>query len=628
MTAFNNYHNRINKIIVMLLIISAVIIACFNASSLDVCAIEGDPAETATIGGVAGGGYEVTEYDMHAVIGKDHTYTVEENVSVNIPDTLQRIDFSIPSGTFRIRDINVEGLTFSARTASEGSSITITDPSGLSTGLHTYKITYKILEFADRDPNMDVFYFSFLLPEWRQPIADLKITAEFPEDFPLGDINYYAGQFGVQDTENRLTYKTDNDAHTVTITGAKIPENFGITMKAGLEDGYWQGALDGVWAVLAMVLIMGIVTLVLLVLWIIGGRDPRFKRTKETRPIEGVTPVDFGYIFNSELDIRDLVRLILYFATKGYLRISEYEPKRYRLVRLKDPDGEEKLFRNAYNILFEDVYKGRALEMDEIGDRLYRIGNSIRDDVAAGFSAKEMLAYTPLSRGFRIAGIILISLGLAITTGLKYSYQYISVNYAECIITGVIAALILTMICRYDDKKYSSSDDSGKAGEIIFSAIFGVLVIYVTTGIIRQTGQIIIALFVAALAGLAAFLAVIMRARGKGNAALVMRFRQLRRFIYHPTPKELLENYLADENYYYDMLIYALTFGAEETWAISFLTLDVPEPDWYVDEIEGHAFTNLRDEVTTIDYARDLRSFVRTIETAYMDMMRRRRRNA
>ena len=74
------------------------------------------------------------------------------------------------------------------------------------------------------------------------------------------------------------------------------------------------------------------------------------------------------------------------------------------------------------------------------------------------------------------------------------------------------------------------------------------------------------------------------------------------------------------------MMIYALAVGGEEAWAISFLTLDVPEPDWYTEDIEGHAFTNLRGKSTTIDYARDLRSFVRTVENAYNDMERRRGR--
>ncbi|MBQ3291588.1 MAG: DUF2207 domain-containing protein [Mogibacterium sp.] len=572
--------------------------------------------------GVAGGAFEVTDYSMNAAVGKDHTITVIEKVTVNIPDTLQRIDFAIPSGSFRMKDVNVEDVAFSSKVATEGSTVTILDPAALSVGLHTYTISYKVMEFADRDPESDLFYFSVLLPEWRQPIGNLNIIVEFPEDFPLEDIKYYAGQLGVQDTENRLTYETHEDAHCIEITGSKIPENFGITVKTRLEDGYWEGALDGVWAILAMILVMGTVTLALLIMWIIGGRDPKFKRTLETKPIEGVSPVELGYIFNSEMDIRDLVRLILYFGTKGYLRISEYEPKRYRLIRLKDPDGEEKLIRNAYNILFEDVYKGRGLDMDQFGERLIRIINAIKDDVAAGFTSKEMLAYTPLSRGFRIAGIVMIGVGLAVTNTLGYRYQYLPVNYIESLIIGILAVGLLCLLCVADDRKYSSSNNTGKVEEMIAMGLIGCLALYMAFGVVRKTGHLVAALVVMATICISAFLTVIMRARGKGNAALVMRFRQLRRFIYHPTPKELLENHLADDKYYYDMMLYALTFGAEESWAISFLTLDVPEPDWYSDDIEGHAFSNLRVKPTTIDYARDLRSFARTIETAYTDMNR------
>jgi hypothetical protein len=94
--------------------------------------------------------------------------------------------------------------------------------------------------------------------------------------------------------------------------------------------------------------------------------DPKIKRVPQTKPLEGVSPVELGYVFNNSFDGRDLVRMIIYFAIKGYLKISEYEPKRYRLIRKKDPDGEEKLLRNAYAILFEDVYKNRALDMDDL----------------------------------------------------------------------------------------------------------------------------------------------------------------------------------------------------------------------------------------------------------------------
>ena len=52
----------------------------------------------------------------------------------------------------------------------------------------------------------------------------------------------------------------------------------------------------------------------------------------------------------------------------------------------------------------------------------------------------------------------------------------------------------------------------------------------------------------------------------------------------------------------------------------------MPEPKWYSDDIEGHAYSNLRDEMTTLDYARDLKTFMRTIETAFHELERRKNR--
>ena len=626
-TALKN-RKIIQKPVLLIIAFMAVILMIFGQEAA-AFAFDGDtPADThVTSQGVAGGAYEVTKYEMGTAVGKDHSYEVTETISVNIPDALQKIEFAIPSGSFRIRGVEVVGYASTVRSSSDGSYVVIEDPAALSIGIHEYIIRYKMLEFADRDSNRDIFYYNVLLPQWKQPIAEMTASVSFPPDFPMPELVCYSGQFGVADADNRITFTNNKSMRTVTIEGAHLPENYSVTLKAELPDGYWEGALDGIWAIMAMLLIMGSVVLVLLVMWIIGGRDPKIKRMQQTRPIEGISPVEIGYAFNNRFSVRDLVRLIIYFGIKGNLRISEYEPKRYRLYRLNDPDGEEKLIRNAYSILFEDVYKNRAVDMADLGERLQRIENAIRDDVAAGFSSTEMQSYTPLSRAFRIAGIILFGLGMAIANGLKYSYQYISINYAESIVYGLLVAGLTAALCLAVDRRDSSSGEIGRTMEVLTGLLLSAVVVYESLGIIRTTGHLLGGLMVMLLAAVSIFLIVIMRARGAGNAALVMKFRQLRRFIYHPTPKEILENYLADPGYYYDMLLYALTFGAEESWAISFLTLDVPEPEWFTNDVEGEAYSNLREERTTVDYARDIRSFVRTVEGRYEEMQRRARRH-
>ena len=582
--------------------------------------VSADPEDTdasaqVSAEGVQGGAFEVTEYDLSAVVGKDHTYTVEEKISVNIPDQLQRIEFAIPSGNFRLSELEIENALYEARTASEASRIVISDPEKLTKGSHVYNIKYRIREYRDHDDSKDMFFFDVLLPEWEQPIGKVTIEVSFPDDFPFDDMQCYAGQFGVQDATNKIRFKAKESAHSVSVKGELIPENYGITLKAQLPDGYWEKALDGSWSVTAIMLVMAGLLLILLILWIIGGRDPKVKKEKVTRPVEGLTPVELGYIFSGEVRTRDVLLMLLQFAQKGYLKISEYEPKRYRLIREKVPVKEERMYRNAYRILFEDVYKGRALSMDKIGQRIEKIRAAITDDVAAGFPSGESSPFTPLSRAFRAAGAILMGIALGLSAMLSYYYDYRSPNYAEALLIAAAGVAAALFVCKVIDDRDSSSAESNRYAEIIAVLIFALPLIYTSVRIMKNTGKPYAAIPVTAAVCIAEFLIVIMRARGKENAEIVNKVRRLRHFISHPTPKELLGNHLADSNYYYEMLLYALAFGSEESWAISFLTLDVPEPEWYSDDIEGHAYSNLRTTPATIDYARDLRSFIRTFDS-------------
>ncbi|MBE6019382.1 MAG: DUF2207 domain-containing protein [Clostridiales bacterium] len=599
----------------------AVLVICV-ISYISVSGVLADPedtpggtsSETTTTTTNETGAVEVTSYEMTAVVAKDHSYTVEEKISVNIPSPIQSIEFAIPSGNFRISDIEVENVAYETKKASEASIVSITDAEKLSEGSHVYTIKYVIREYEDLDESKDMFYFNVLLPEWKQPIGKVSINVSFPDDFPWDDMQCYAGQFGVQDVNNKIDFRASKASHSVTITGVMIPENFGITLKAQLPDGYWEDELDGSWSITAITFLMAGVSLLLLLLWIIGGRDPKVKKQKVTKPIEGLSPVELGYIFNSKVRIRDVLLLILQFAQKGYLSISEYEPKRYRLIKGKRPVGEERMYRNAYKILFEDVYKGRALAMEKVRPRIERIRDAIENDVAAGFTTNDSAAFTPVSRAFRYAGAVILGIGLAAADAISYFYAYRSPNYIEGILAGIVAAIAVLLLCKVIDRRDSSSNSAGAFGEIMASLVLALPVAYASYRVASNTGKPLVILPMMLASGLAAFLIVIMRARGKENAVLVSKIRRLRNFIYHPTPKELLENHLADSEYYYDMMLYALAFGAEESWAISFLTLEVPEPEWYSDDIEGHAFSNLRGTPTTIDHARDFRSFMRTFE--------------
>ena len=617
----NSARNNI-KIIYFVLLAALAVVALFAVENLLLPQEERVPEDDAVLGGA----YEVVDYAMNVDVLKDHSYDVEHKLTVAIPKQLQIIRVTIPSGNYRIYDVDVEDTAAYADITSDSSRIVIVDPLKLSEGTKTFTIHYTVKEFEDRDASQDLFYFDALPPEWKQPIGNLEINVKFPDDFPWDDIQCYAGQFGVQDVNNKVTFKAKKSDKTVSLKGEKIPENYGVTLKSDLPNGYWTGALNGSWVLTAITAITAAMLIALIALWFVGGRDPKVEKSVENKPIENIPPSEIGYVFNSEVGIRDIILLLFEFGRKGYLAISEYEPKRYRIYRKEEPVGEERMYRNAYNILFEDVYKDRAVEMEDLGERLARILESIRDNIAAGYATSDREAFTPLSRIFRYVSGGLLALIVAVANALSYRYEYLQVNIAESLILAVITAASMYMLCAAVDKRESQTDERNILMELFGAILVVGCIAYASTGIFRRTGMTPLALGFMAACLVSIFFVIIMRARGKENAELVTRLRQLREFIYHPTPKDLLENHMADKNYYYDMLQYALAIGAEEAWAISFLTLDVPQPDWYSHEVEGHTLSNIREDESTVDYARDLKTFMRTIENAFAEFMRQRRK--
>ena len=85
-TRSNNNKNSILHMTVLIVLALLVIALPLAASALaGPEEVISDTAVSAT--GVQGGAFEVTDYDLTAAVGKDHSYTVEEKISVNIPES-------------------------------------------------------------------------------------------------------------------------------------------------------------------------------------------------------------------------------------------------------------------------------------------------------------------------------------------------------------------------------------------------------------------------------------------------------------------------------------------------------------------------------------------------------------
>lgn len=607
-----NYTSRISKKTIT--VIAVIVFACLMFMS-----------RAASVNAASTEGYELSKYDLTAVVHKDHSYSITEKLTVDIPEDFDTFSVAIPAGNYRISDVNVRNAAFTTSSDENTVDVKITSKSMLKKGEHTFILTYKIEEFAEKNTANDIFYFNALAPSWKIPINSVRIALVLPKDFQWNDLQYYAGQLGAQDVSNKLSVLTD--ANTVVMTGTKIPANYGITFKAQLKNGYWQGALDNNWAAAFAMIVVLFALIIIFLCWLIGGRDPRFKHKKVVYPVEGITPVEVGYLFTGKIRAKDMVSILMYLAINGSLRISEYAPKKYRLYKLEEPKEEERYIRGVYHTLFDDVYEERALEMSEIGPKLLKAKDNIQASVESGCSSKDMRAATKLSRVLRWISRVMLSVCLGMVPLLMQIYEYKEMTYTAPVAVAAVSMVVIYLICKCYDLRYDMSNMRFNVSfGMAVAAFIGVLA-YITIPLGMAVGELLVPAVIACSALISLMLICIMKARAVGNAKIVNRFMSFRRFINNATSTEIAVICAHDQDYYYKVMPYAFIFSMMEKWSKKFRWMQIKEPDWFSDDISGHAITKAMRPRTTVDYATEVNTFARTIISEYRTIRSRARRH-
>lgn len=569
--------------------------------------------------------YEINNYDFKAVVKKNHNYEVTKQITVNLPNNLSELKFDVPAGNYMISDVDVKGTDFSLVKNGSKYNIIIKDKKSLKKGSHTFYITYVVKEYADKNTNYDLFYLTALSPDWEVPIQNFKFTLVLPEDFPWDDLQYYAGQFGSQDVSNKMSYSIDGN--TITMSGSLIPSDFGITFKAELPNGYWKEPLNNEWTIVFGGVLFMAVALLSLILWLAGGRDSKFKKKVLAEPIDGISTADVAYVFNGQLSIRDIVPLIVRLGVAGCLKVVEYAPKKYKLVKLTAPSiDEDRYIRAIYTELFEDVYDGRSIEMEDVGVKLKRILIDVESSVASGYSSREMRASTTVSKLFRYISTIAISLAISAIPVLTSMYAYEEeIKYGLPAGLFVFSMGILNIIARRFDFRYDMDWKHFKASISMYSALYAAELMYVGYLVYKCNKSIIIPMLILVTGAIGAIMSCLMTARARENARLANRMMGMRNFIEEAQPRDIAIMQQSNSEYFYEMLPYAMQFSQYEIWAQKFRGFKVPAPEWFEIVTEGRTSTVNVSNGDVEVLVRELHQFERTIESVYYVINRRRR---
>ena len=147
-----------------------------------------------------------------------------------------------------------------------------------------------------------------------------------PHEFDASKLNVTSGKYGSSDTTN-----TYYDVSGLTITGGingPLGPNEGLTVALTLPEGYYQSAKDNNAGFYIMRYLMYGLCVLLVVwayfTWSRHGRDIQLTPVVGFYPPDGMTPAEVGYIVDGTIDNQDIISLIIYWASKGFLRIEEH----------------------------------------------------------------------------------------------------------------------------------------------------------------------------------------------------------------------------------------------------------------------------------------------------------------
>ncbi|MBQ6622593.1 MAG: DUF2207 domain-containing protein, partial [Mogibacterium sp.] len=547
--------------------------------------------------------YTTPEYDVVIDVNKNYTFDYTETITVDYGDYAQHGIFRyIPMDKgYRIQNIRVDGYEYEVYVDDGCKVIKIGSASKALTGPHTYEIRYRMVGIEDEDPEADHLYLDVLPTGWSSNIDHAEVTVNLPDDFKWTSLDYYVGSYGSAAADTGQ-WMVSEDAHTIAYRGDNLVRGDGATVYAVLENGYWKGAKSVRWTALSALLaaLAGLIgTIALRITW---GRNPQVIEPVEFYPPEGLTPLDIGYVYDGNVDDKDLTSTFFYLADKGYLKIEEYEKKKFRFVRTGNmmPDQEKRTVERFYKGIFgssafEDYDSVKAAKRtvyaSSIGSRLSKAFDDIREMVEDEFSGDRRLFTEKSKVADGIGKLVLVlvpafyALMGEIHDGAVQSGTDVAATAIASILFAIIFYLLIRRLCKVYYKRKTRRGASTVFRLLIWGALYYLIAflfasMYMESFAYTMPGQMAVVLVFGYLA-VAPLLILGMKSRSEWSANLYGRVLGFRNFI-KTAELEKLEM-LVEENpdYFYNILPYAYVFGLTKKWASNFEHIAVETPEWY-----------------------------------------------
>ena len=326
--------------------------------------------------------FSVTSYSVDITIHEEGYFDVIEKYNLNfkIPkhgifrDIRTSYDLINEDGEeenhkIKLSNIEVPGYKFDAPSAfgqkmSDNLRIKIGDAAFYLEGPQQYEISYRVENAFLHETEAIQFYWNIKPSDWNAPFNNIDFNVHLPEGITLEEDAYfiYAGSVGsdVPTTDFETNYSNG------VLSGSSKPGVISsggeaVTVLVKLPLGsikeikpFWPFWTDYGWIVILTLVYLGFHAI-----WKKHGKDDHPVTTTSYYPPKGMDPAMVGYLIDDSGDTQDLISLIPFWASQGYLNIEEIDKKGWfakddtKLIKLKEIEADAPLYqRQVFNGLF------------------------------------------------------------------------------------------------------------------------------------------------------------------------------------------------------------------------------------------------------------------------------------
>ena len=563
-------------------------------------------------------GYTINNYDIIIKVKENNVLDITENINVNfnesrhgiyrtIPlfNTITRLDGTTSKNKVQITNIKVnEPYTKSIQNGKL--NLQIGDPDRTITGPKTYSIHYDYNLGKDPSKDYDELYFNLIGNEWDTNINKVNFTINLPKEFDSDNLGFSTGKFG-STSSNDVYYQVNGN----TISGytlKTLEQGEGLTIRLELEEGYFKNAkLQVDWKESLIYIFPILFPILCYNLWKKYGKDDKVVKTIEFNPPDSMNSLDVGFYYKGIATNKDVISLLLYFANKGYLKISKTQvPKlfgtreSFTITKLKEYDGNdwcektflEGLFRkrrknqSPYLIGIQTIPSNKVTEED-LKDNFYITIRHILNDKKSKENQDKIFDSKSVRKKGSIMAAIVITFLMIIIPPFLTTYDFIGTFFPL-----FIAALAISIYTYYTAK--ALEEKNKKLPSILLMTLVIIIVLCISFfafpnvllafDSITLTGYLIglICIIIMTI-----FYRIIPK-RTPYGIEILGKIKGFKEFI-ETAEKDKLETLVQDNpTYYYDILPYAYVLGVSNTWMKKFESMSYQPPNWYEGSTDFH----------------------------------------